>query len=103
MEIAASRWKSLSSANIFAVGATHAVPFELAAWGFAHSTLCHLNRHHPNGYDEQHKQKKRTEWSANSLARHYRSPFFSMVTLDHIWQGSNILAKFRQEHRTHYS
>ncbi|MGL7502569.1 hypothetical protein NA209_23510, partial [Salmonella sp. NW858] len=77
VEIAASRWKSLSSANIFAVGATHAVPFELAAWGFAHSTLCHLNRHHPNGYDEQHKQKKRTEWSANSLARHYRSPFFS--------------------------
>ena len=51
VEIAASRWKSLCSANIFAVGASHTVTFELATWGFAHTTLCHLNLHHPNAYN----------------------------------------------------
>jgi hypothetical protein len=71
MEITAPAWKSLSSAHVFAVGATHAVPFELAAWGFARSSLCHFNLHHPNADNEQYKQKKSAQSVSNSLGRHY--------------------------------
>jgi hypothetical protein len=54
MEIAASRWKSLSLANIFAVVATRANSFEFAAWGFAGSTLCQLQLHHPCIFIQQY-------------------------------------------------